>query len=200
MKKLFKTKTAIIAFSILMIGILVVSCKKEATITTDLTNFDQIVGSYTGTLNGNSLKTMITAHADVQLNADSSITVHCFGGDFDTTFMLDVFDQSDSVHVCLTGNEFYNEYGHMRNHSGSTMTGFGNMMGGNTMGGNMMGGNNTTVADSTGWMYHLRVDHMSGDIHFGGFNVDSHTFGYRFRDLNNSEMFIRFEGIKNTDQ
>jgi len=192
-----KTKTAIFTTLIFIIGIGLVSCKKEKQDEQNLTNFDQIIGTYAGTFNYNGLKTIMIAHADVQLNADSSITVHCFGGDFDTTFMLDVFDENDSVHVCMTGNDFLSEYGHMRNHNGSTMTGFGNMMGGNTMGGNMMGGNTTTVTDSTGWMYHIRVDHKIGDRHFGGFNVDNHTFGYSFRNPNNIEMFIKFQGVKN---
>lgn len=38
--------------------------------------------------------------------------MHCFGETLDTTFMLDYYENNDSVMVCLTGNDFTTMYGH----------------------------------------------------------------------------------------
>ncbi len=192
MKKLKMSATSLIML-IFLLGVLMASCKKENQSEIELNAIDQILGTYTGTFNDDGLKTIITAKADVTMNADSSIWVHCYGGEYDTAFMLDVFNQNDSIYVCLTGDDFMNEYGHARNHQGSMMNGSG----GNGMGGNMMG-NTTLSSDSTGWMFHLREDHHgTQEDHFGGFDMNNHTFGYSFRNPDNTGMYITFQGSKN---
>lgn len=189
-----KTKNTLIGFGMMLFALLIVSCNKETQMNNDLSYIEQIVGNYTGTFLSEGLKSTIEAHADIQMNSDSSIWVHCYGGDIDTTFMFDLFNQGDSLYVCLTGEDFFNEYGHMRNAMGNMMNGFGSMMGGN-----MMGGNGYSGSDLTGWMHHLEVDHENGDMHFGGFDLNNHTFGYSFEDMGNNNMIMRFEGTKDND-
>ncbi len=184
-----KIKKTMIGSGMMLIALLVVSCNKETQMNNDLSYFDQIAGNYTGAFLSESLKSTIEAHAEIQMNSDSSIRVHCYGGNIDTTFMLDLFSQHDSLYVCLTGDDFYNEYGHMRNVIGSMMNGFGSMM----------GGNGSTSSDSTGWMHHLSVDHKNREPHFGGFDLNNHTFGYSFEDMGNNNMLMRFEGTKDND-
>lgn len=200
MKKLKMNATSLIILMLLS-GVLMVSCKKDTQIDDELNYLEEIVGIYSGTFSSDDLKTIITANAEIQMNADSSIWFHCYGGEIDTTFMLDIFDHNDSILVCLTGTEFANEYGHARIRQGSMMNWSDFNSGGHGMGGNMMGNNTNLSNDSTGWYYHMREEHHGeNEEHFGGFDMNNHTFGYRFRDPQNLEMFIKFESVKNTNQ
>jgi len=144
--------------SILLIAISVVfiSCDKN-----DDISYNDVVGTYEGTLtidsgkSADSAKTLnSTATAVISMVGDQ-IEVHCFGDNFDTTIMLDLYHDGDAINVCLTGDEFEEMYGHMQ--------GQGHMNG-----------------NGSEWMQHLNNDHQDGDEHFGGFNMQHHSFNYTF--------------------
>jgi hypothetical protein len=143
-----------------------------------------IEGTYSGILTNKSATGTIigtgSATADISKTSDGLIQVHCFGTSIDTTFMLNYYESNDSILVCLTGSDFQNTYGHMM--------GQGHMMGG------MMG---DIKPGQTQWQHHMADEHKPGDVHYGGFNMMSNTFGYTFhkRDGNN-HVIMNFEGTK----
>ena len=143
-----------------------------------------VEGSYAGTLTTKSITgTLIgssNATADISKAGEGLIQVHCFGTELDTTFMLNYYENHDSVMVCLTDTAFQNTYGHM--------------MGQNNMSGGMMGAMHN---GQTQWQNHMTNEHMAGDKHYGGFNMKDHTFGYTFHHYNGTNHTImRFDGTK----
>lgn len=165
----------IIMITLIAASLLFVGCEKS----NDSEN--NIDGTYVGTLSSiDVLKSIPTlspteAFANVKLIGDK-IEVHCYGGELDTTFMLDFYQHNDSVFVCHTGEEFENLYGHMK--------GDGHMSGG--MMGDMHHG-------ETEWMHHMNDEHKEGDEHFGGFDMEHHSFSYLFTFDN---VDIVFQGVK----
>lgn len=164
---------------------------------TDDLSVNTIEGTYVGTLSGTgSLKSaetwMTSATADVVKTSEGEIQVHCFGGEIDTTFMLNYFENHDSVMVCMQGADFDEMYGHMSS---------GGMMGGTN--GGMMGGTNGGMIGSTQgdhhsqngteWQNHMSSMHQAGDEHFGGFDMMGKSFGYTFK-MPNGDM--TFQGTK----
>lgn len=172
------------------------SCNK-----TDDFSVNTIEGRYVGTITETgSLKSasgnVYSATADVSKLKEGEIQVHCFGGDIDTTFMLNYFENHDSVMVCLEGDDFDEMYGHMN--SGGMMGGTnGGMMGGTNTGTNtgMMGGTqgNHQSQNGTEWQNHMSSLHQAGDEHFGGFDMMGKSFGYTFK-MPNGDM--TFQGTK----
>jgi hypothetical protein len=165
-------KTFMIVISITAV-ILFLSCEKSD----DLNNND-VTGTYVGTLTSNlanksSETSIIQSATAVVLRFGNQIQVHCYTEDFDTTVMLDIYDHNDEVMVCLTGEEFENMYGHL--------------LGQGHMNGNMQN-------NGTDWMQHLNNEHQEGDEHFGGFDMQHHTFNYTFRMSNDD---FHFQGVKN---
>jgi hypothetical protein len=157
-----------------IISVMVISCKKDKT-AGDLTN--QVTGTYEGTLTLGALKsTSSLATTDVSRSNDYTVQIHCYGTDLDTTFMLELYENGNQMMVCVTGDDFYNEYGHdeSENH-------------------HMMGDNGSY----TSWEQHMSNDHESGDQHYGSFNMDSHTFDYTFKMHDNQGNYtLHFSGIK----
>lgn len=185
--KTMKTKKTMIGLGMMLIALLIVSCEKETQTDTELSYGEQIAGTYTGTFSIDGLKSGTDAFAEVEMNSDSSIWVHCYGGEIDTTFMLEIFENNDSIMVCLTGDDFFNEYGHMSGHT-------------DNMGGGMMGGSGHMGSDSSGWEHHMEDSHTEGDEHFGGFDTMNHSFNYSFRNPADQNTFIHFEGTKDNNQ
>lgn len=146
-----------------------------------------IEGIYTGTLTEEGTKSangiaegMVAATAEVTIVGENEIQVNCYTSDFDTTFMLNYYEQYDSAYVCFTGERFEEMYGHM--------LGGGHMMGG------MMGdiGNGETE-----WMHHMSDEHDEGDEHFGGYDMDDHSFSYTFHMNDGHDPYcMQFEGVK----
>ena len=172
---------AVLAFAMLA------SCQKD-----ELSVPQNVAGSYAGTLTTKSANGTITATntatVDISEKSEGLIQVHCYGASIDTTFMLNYYDDKDSVMVCLTGNDFQNTYGHMMGQGHSTV----GMMGGNTSTG-MMG--NTT--SGTTWQNHMTSEHSTGDMHYGGFNKMDNSFGYRFlMNRQNNSSTMEFQGTK----
>lgn len=170
MKNVFK-----ILLSAVTAVILFTACNKSDETVSD----NSIEGRYIGTLTNDGLKSA-SATADVTKTGDEEIEVHCFSDELDTTFMLNYYEDHDSVMVCLEGDAFQEMYGHI--------LGQGHMMGG------MMG---DIGAGETEWMHHLSDEHLAGDEHFGGFDTMNHTFGYRFGVMVNGETsMFSFQGTK----
>ncbi|MDF1571774.1 MAG: hypothetical protein P1P82_09185 [Bacteroidales bacterium] len=175
MKKI--VKTIILAVPVV---ILLTACDKENQ------DIQAIEGTYTGILLGNNqLKTTgevttiagdtVDATAEVYRLGENEIGIHCYGSDFDTTFSMNYYAHHDSAYVCFTGEQFEHMYGHMpgSGHMGGMME-------------DMMHG-------ETEWMHHLDDEHTEGDEHFGGFDMEQHSFGYTFQL---DEGTMTFQGTK----
>jgi hypothetical protein len=163
----------------ILVAIVFTACNND-----DENSENTIEGTYSGILTNKSATGTIigtgNATADISKTSDGLIQVHCFGTGIDTTFMLNYFPDNDSVFVCLTGNDFRDTYGHMM--------GQGHMMGG------MMG---DIKPGQTQWQHHMADEHKPGDIHYGGFDMMNHSFGYTFHKNNgSSHMIMNFEGTK----
>jgi ABC-type phosphate transport system substrate-binding protein len=163
------------------IFVVVSSCEKEDNLT-----IDSISGVYTGTIekNSNTKGSLISKSAKTTATAivtpiiDEFIKVHITSSMIDTTFTLNYYEHNDSVMVCLTGDDFENIYGHM--------------LGDGHMGSNMMG---DITNGQTNWMHHLNDEHQTGDEHFGGFNIENHSFGYRIKIMDGGNPFYwNFQG------
>lgn len=117
--------------------------------------------------------------AIVMLMSNGQINVHCFGDELDSTFILNTYQNGDSLMVCLDGQYFEDEYGHMM--------GDGSMMGS----GNMMGNN------STKWGQHMNGEHQADDNHYGGFDMQNGTFSYSFKMMDGtSNNYRKFQGTR----
>jgi hypothetical protein len=156
--------------SILLIAISVVfiTCDKNDDIT-----YNDVVGTYEGTLTIDSSKAIESAKTNSNATAVVSmvgdqIEVHCFGDNFDTIIMLGLYHNGNEINVCLTGDEFEEMYGHMQ--------GQGHMNG-----------------NGSEWMQHLNNEHQDSDEHFGGFDMQHHSFNYTFETDNGN---FHFQGIK----
>lgn len=61
----------------------------------------------------------------------------------------------------------------------------------------LSGGHMHSNENETQWEHHMEDEHDDGDIHFGGFDMDHHTFFYSFRMMeNDSVYYINFQGEK----
>lgn len=169
--------------ALILVALGFVACNKSEETFPD----NSIEGRYVGTLTNEGLKSVTgvmpvktNATTDVTKSVDNRIEVHCYSDELDTTFMLDYYDNNDSVMVCLDGEAFKEMYGHM--------LGQGHMSGG------MMG--DLTMGE-TEWMHHLSDEHQPSDEHFGGFDMTNHTFGYRFQMQKDGVSYILgFQGSK----
>ncbi len=167
-------KTILVLFA-LAIGLLFTSCSKKNNQSSNLVN--KVIGTYKGTLVAENIT--YNGTADVSAVNDSVIQIHCYDqDDFDTTFVMEMYKNGDSVMLCNTGEDFYSHYGHY-------MTGRHHMS--EDMMGNMGGMDND-------WQQHLSNQHQPGDIHYGDFDMKNGTFNYSF-DKDNG-MQKSFFGIK----
>ena len=156
--------------------LLLFACEKN-----DVLNDDEFTGTYLGTIStdfsGKSSYAITSkpATADISMFGNQ-IQVHCYGEDFDTSVILDIYHDGDDIRVCLTGDDFENMYGHM--------------LGQGHMGGGMMG---DMQNNETEWMHHLNDEHQEGDEHFGNFDMQHHNFSYTFKMSNGD---FHFQGKK----
>ena len=164
----------LIVFSAAML--IVTSCNKEDDFSSAMDYIKDITGDYEGSYliidgtRGNEL-----AKAEVRHLSGIEIEIHCYGDLLDTTFVLDIYANHDSMMLCPTGDNFETTYGHRK--GDYHMKHHGN--------------------DNSEWMHHLDDDHEINDLHFGGFNLSNHSLGYSFKiEQNNTTEIIRFEGIR----
>lgn len=152
---------------------LFLSCGKSDNIVSN-----DITGTYTGTLTSNltarlSQANLVQPATMTVSNFGNQIKIHCLAENFDATAVLNTYENHDSIMVCLTGEAFENMYGHMLEEE--------------HMNGHMQSNN-------TQWMQHLSNEHQNGDEHFGGFDMQNHSFGYKFKMADGDYYF---DGLKN---
>tara|TARA_R110001583_G_scaffold39260_9_gene126002 strand:+ start:4114 stop:4629 length:516 start_codon:yes stop_codon:yes gene_type:complete len=161
------------SISVLLLGILFTACNNH----NDL-EYSDVVGVYEGTLTNDVAGKSISSKSNniataVVTMVGNKIEVHCYNDDFDTTIMLNIYEDGDIINTCLTGTDFEDVYGHM--------------MGQSNMNGNMQN------MDSE-WMQHLNNEHKDNDEHFGGFNMQNSSFDYTFKMETGD---FHFKGNKN---
>jgi hypothetical protein len=171
-----KTRKLILVLIPLVIAILMNSCNKDKTDYNGRKYINDISGTYSGEFTMNANQNSVPGTAVVTKTNKDNIQIHCYGEVIDTTIIMDVYENGDSIMLCNTGNEFYNAYGHMGN--GYHMMDMG------------MG--------ESEWMHHLQDDHQAGDEHYGSFDMNHHTFNYSFRMMDGDTGYvINFHGTKN---
>ena len=172
----------LVAITIALTAFAMAACE-----TSEIQSDNTIEGTYVGTLTDNNglegrsfAKTIKDATAEITKIGNETIEVHLFDVELDTTFMLNYYEQRDAVMVCFTGDDFENMYGHM--------LGQGHMDGG------MM---NDMQNDETEWNHHLNDEHQDDDEHFGGFDMQNHSFGYQINMKDGGIPYIlQFQGKK----
>jgi len=172
-----KTKTNILITALLFAGLtMFTSCNNDESDTSNERSYmDNIVGTYTGDFSLEKSSSGTPAIANVSLNEEDQLIIHCYGEIMDTIIVMDAFQNGDSVMVCNTGEDFYQEYGHMGN------------------GYHMM----DMRMNQTEWMHHMQNDHQTGDEHYGGFDMQRHSFHYEFKMMENDTLHrITFNGVK----
>lgn len=169
MKKIMKLTFA----GIIMVSVLALSCQKENDAEVDLTK--NLVGTYKGNLIEGSLKNVSEAITDVTKIGNNLIGIHCYSTILDTTFVMELFENRDSMMVCNTGDDFMEQYGH-------------NRMEEHHIKGSM---------NWQDWSHHMGEEHSQNDEHFGGFNMIEHSFGYTFLMSDNfTDFTLHFNGKK----
>lgn len=174
-------KTKLLKLTAIIIFLVLVSCNKE-----DHFSDQSFAGTYIGTLTANNLKKAseintgpVGATSTVDEINNSTIEVHCFNDDLDTTFMLNYFDDYDSVIVCLNDSVFDEIY--------AQIMGQGGMMN------DMMNHQN----DETDWQYMMNNFPQAGSLQMGGFDMMNHTFNYQFEMMDGDTPYtMSFQGIK----
>jgi hypothetical protein len=174
----------IVMVGALALTVIATSCSKKVPLKKDL--LSQIVGTYKGTLE-NSTGLKYDGTADVSAVNDSVVQIHCYDQNgFDTTFVMEYYGDGDSVMLCNTGEDFFNQYGH-------EMTGQHHMW--DNTSGNMMGGGMGSMSNDD-WQQHMSSQHQPGDEHFGSFDMNDSTFNYLFEMKGNSAQTKTFSGKK----
>ena len=186
------------------------SCEKTDAVdnTTD-SLASEIIGIYSGTLENSSTNQSREATLTVTMQNDSLILMHCVAGSFDSTIIMQLYQNHDSVMVCHTGQDFYNEYGHLTNNYDFC---FSRQMGwtnNNWMNNNCcMGNNNTNWGNMqwagneqwNAWTNHLNTQHNQNDRHYGGFNLTMKSCHYQYSLINgNTGYFEIFKGVKSNN-
>lgn len=163
----------LVFIGIIIVSFLALSCQKEKQTVIDLSK--GIVGTYKGTLTKGSLKNAVEATTDVTKTDFNMVQIHCYSTVLDTTYVMELFENGDSLMVCNIGSDFMNQYGHAR------------------MNGHHMMGS----ANWQDWLHHMDEEHNQGDEHFGGFNMVDHSFDYKFMMSDNlNDYTLQFNGKK----
>ena len=169
MKKIELLSVIIVAVVLLMLS----SCKKTDDYTNSLDRLDEITGNYEGSFSINNSKIDgNTAYAEIRHLNGAKLEIHCYGDILDTTFVMEMYANHDSIMLCTFGDNFENLYGH---HQGEHHMGH-------------MGDNENE------WTHHLSDSHSVSDQHFGGFNTKHHNFIYKFLMKDVPLETITFEG------
>lgn len=184
MKNLIINSTAIFVIFLITFS----ACRKAEDITFN-DQYESIIGTYSGTIsNDNTPNAVFDATAVVTIGLDSIVQVHCYSEYFDTTIMLNTYHYSDSIMVCNTGQDFFNEYGHHQSENSNNC----NEMMHNENG--MMG---NVENSSCEWDEHIMNDHDDGDMHYGRFSLLDNSFNYDFKMHSNGlDYFKKFRGVK----
>lgn len=169
-----KTSKFLLLFVSTISVILIISCNKEET-SPDGTNLSNLEGNYSGEFTTGASVNGIAGTANVIKTDDNQLLIHCYGDSVDTTFVMDVFDNGDSVMVCDTVEDLNAPYG---------MMGSGNHM--------MDRG-----SDESEWMLHMQYDPNAAKEHYGSFDMTHHSFQYSFNRMEGDSIYtMNFYGTK----
>jgi hypothetical protein len=160
--------------------VVLAACEKS-----DNVSNQDIEGTYVGTLTGfenakseTGVNASEAAIAEIRKSGNELLEVHLYSEGMDTTFVLNYYEHNNSTLVCFNGDDFENMYGHMLGQGHAN----GGMMGDRQNG-------------ETEWTHHLSDEHQDGDEHFGGFDMQSHTFGYQLNMMNGTNSYnLKFQG------
>jgi len=98
-----------IIYLIASIVLVFTSCSKN-----DLKpDINSIVGTYQGTINHSSDNSSSSATTDITEDGEYSVNVHCYSDDFDTSFVMDLYQDGNTVY-CNNGG-YSDNSGHMDN-------------------------------------------------------------------------------------
>ncbi|MDZ7742478.1 MAG: hypothetical protein U5Q03_12190 [Bacteroidota bacterium] len=159
---------------VLLIGVFVVSCSKDEN-ENEINLATEVSGKYTGTINSSlNPEEKVDATINISRVDDATIQLDLMSEMMDTAFMLNLYENGDSVMVCFTENQFYQQYGHHLDEDHHMMNDEGHMS----------------------WDHHMNEQHETGDEHFGGFGQQHHSFHYRIVPANQSNVYYQFEGQK----
>ena len=155
------------------ISLLIVACSKENSVT-ERQYLSELQGTYEGNISINNQYTA-PATAEVSVTTDDQLKIQCYDEILDTTIFMDAYENGDSIMLCYTDSNFYNEYGHM------------------SEGYHMM----DMMDNETEWSHHLNTHHMAGDEHNGSFSMMNNSCDFSFSyTKNDSIQEIEFHGIK----
>ena len=180
------------------------SCEEEEIISESLSS--EVIGTYTGTLKNSTTSQSRMASIEVISINDSLVSMHCVADGFDSTIVMQLYQNYDSIMLCYTGQVFYDEYDHNKNNydfctnrqSGSMNNNW--MNDGNCWGNsNKNWGNNTWAGNEqwNAWTNHMNTQHNQNDSHFGGFNPSMNSCIYKFSmPHNDANYFEIFQGVK----
>jgi hypothetical protein len=175
-------KIRLITIITIMITLVFIGCEDS-----DSFPNSAIAGTYVGTISNSNdakykdyLKTEDEAVANITIIGNNLIQVHLYDVEIDTTFIVNYYDDMDSVNVCFSGDDFESMYGHMLGQGHSN--------------GGMMG---DMKQNETEWMHHLNDEHQEGDEHYGSFDMQNHTFSYQFTKWEAGLTHdLQFQGVK----
>ena len=183
------------------------SCDKSDTI--DSPNellSSKVVGTYYGTLKSSTTNQNKEATLTVTMQNDSLIAMHCVADNFDSTLTMQLYQNYDSIMVCYTGQDFFNEYGHNTNNYDFCTSQQSGWMNNNWMNDTTCcdnndnnWGNNTWAGNDqwNAWTNHMNTQHNENDMHYGGFNPEKNSCNYIFSmNDGNNDYFEIFEGIR----
>lgn len=206
-KLIFKKAISKIFVLGVLSAVIFTSCKKDED--PDVSNLlaSEVVGTYTGTLKNSTTNVGETAIITVTIKNDSLIQLHCMADNFDSTIILQLYQNYDSIMVCFTGQNFYNEYGHNTNNYDFCNSRQSGWMNNNWMNdGNHWMNHNTNWGNTdwagndqwNAWTNHMNTQHNQNDLHYGGFNPSMNSCNYRFQMSNgNTHYYEFFTGVKN---
>lgn len=170
-------RNLILVTAMLFISMLFTACNKDDNNDNNpQTDLSQTVsGYYKGSITSSDDPGSIQdAVIEVSDAGENTVEMNLMSDMLDTTFMMNVYDNGDSVMVCFTGDRFNQEYGHHIDEDH-----------------HIMGGN-----DHMDWGHHKDEQHEPGDEHYGGFDMNHHSLSYRIIPNGQTDIYYQFEGDK----
>jgi len=172
---IMKRSRILVVGGMIIISVFMLSCQKEDGTNLVLNLTESVIGSYKGTITDSGSGNVYVATADVIKSDNSIVEVHCYSDVLDSTFVMEVFENGDTIMVCSVGGDFAKLYGHSR------------------MNEHHMMGN----ANGQDWGHHMDEEHDQDDEHFGGFNMNDLSFYYDFEmEDNHGDFTLEFKGKK----
>jgi len=172
---IMKRSRILVVGGMIIILVFMLSCQNEES--NPVMSFtESIVGTYKGTITKSGSGNVFEAMADVIKSDNNIVEIHCYSDLLDSAFVMEVFENGDSLALCNIGDDFTNQYGHSR------------------MNEHHMMGNS---GEKENWKHHMDEEHDQDDDHFGGFNMNDHSFFYEFEMEDNHGGFtLEFKGKK----